>query len=57
MTLNGDCGVCMTEESRVILNILCYCDFDVFSGFGFAEARVVVRGAALSSGLTRLAGN
>lgn len=47
MTLNGDCGVCLTEESRVILNMLCYCDFDAFSGFGFEEARVVVRGAAV----------
>lgn len=47
MTLNSDCGVWMTEESRVILNMLCYCNFDVFSCFGFAEARVVVRGAVL----------
>lgn len=48
MTLNGDCGVWMTEEARVILNMLCYCNFDVFSGFGFAEVRVVVREAVLS---------
>lgn len=47
MTLNRNCGVCVTEESRVILNMLCYCDFDAFSGFVFAEARVVVQGAAL----------
>lgn len=47
MTLNGDYRVCMADESRVILNMLDYCDFYVFSGFGFAEARVVVREAAL----------